>query len=288
MKYPRIILISGKGGVGKSLISLGIAAAHSKQGRKVLVVELGEASHYRHLFSQSFGFLPLAVSVGGAEFQVARWTGRDCLEEYFTHVFKIKSLAQAFFSSPIMKALIGAAPALADVAILGKLTSDVRAVGPPFRYDLIVVDAYSTGHYLALMRAPLGLADAVQSGPMGSQSRQIHQVLLNREVVSHGIVTTFEEASVQEAEQLYADLIKEGVQPFVIGNLFLPEVKGGEGGGNSQFLQYLAARYSQQKKFLQRMSDVMGKPFLVDQIFSQDREILLSAMAEQIGAWRGD
>lgn len=132
---------------------------------------------------------------------------------------RIEAIVALFFNNVVMKTFIQAAPALREISVLGKATSGIRDVGPTFEYDLIVIDAYATGHFRALLRAPKGLAEAVRLGPMGDQSRQIDEILRSPQYCSYVIVTLPEELPVSECRDLHRDLQKElGMDPKVFCN----------------------------------------------------------------------
>ncbi len=214
-----IHLISGKGGVGRSTIAATLAWNLAAQGRKTLLVELGERSHYRHIFNNEVGMQPLKVNT---HLSVTRWEGETCLREYLQHLLKIERVVKLFFDNKIMQALVQAAPALRELAVLGKVTSGVRKAGPPLNFDEIVVDAYATGHFRALWRAPMGLSEAIPFGPMGEQSRAIIKVLKDPAATRFYVVMVPEDLPVTEGLELARDIQGEMEQtPRLILNRWL-------------------------------------------------------------------
>ena len=207
---PRIVMVTGKGGVGKSLAATSLALAYARQGLKTLCVEFGDSSYFRDFFSEDrVGFLPFQVDPKTPNYWIACWNGHDCLKDYVRHILRLQSLADLFFENPAMKAFIGAAPALSDVALLGKLTSQERAVGPSMDFDVIVVDCYATGHFRAMLNAPKGLSAAIEKGPMGSHSRKIEEVLCSSGHVEYLIVSLAEEMPVIESVELAKSLKRD-------------------------------------------------------------------------------
>lgn len=192
-------MFTGKGGVGKSVVALAYAQSLAEKGEDTLLVELGDISYYGALLNLSVKYQPLALKNG---LFLAKFSGFDCLREYVAYLVKVPRLADLFFDNKVMSAFVDAAPGLKELAILGKLTSGIRNWGPEFKYRHIVVDAHSSGHFMALLKAPMGLANVIDMGPMGEQSRNIFAALKNPQNVHYHIVSLPEEMPVTESLEL--------------------------------------------------------------------------------------
>jgi anion-transporting ArsA/GET3 family ATPase len=198
---PPILFVTGKGGVGKSTIAAGLALQQARAGQRTLLAELGDTSFYEQWFNMPIGHTPQPTPLD-PRLSVCRWEAQTCLKEYLLHYLRVASLVNLFFENKVMRSLVQAAPALREIALLGKITSGQRQVGPAMPYDVIVIDAFSTGHFQALMQTPLGLAQAVRFGPMGEQSRAIHQVLVDPQQTQFVVVCLPEELPVTETLEL--------------------------------------------------------------------------------------
>jgi anion-transporting ArsA/GET3 family ATPase len=246
-----IHLISGKGGVGKSTVAAALAWKLAAEGRKTLLVELGERSYFRHVFQTDIAATPVAIT---SHLSIARWEGEACLREYLLHLIKIERVVKLFFDNRVMRALVQAAPALKELALLGKITSGARRAGPALPFVELVVDTFATGHFRALWRAPVGLAEAISFGPMGEQSRSITKVLKDPACTRIYVTMIPEEMPVTEALELARDIQAELEQaPRLILNrwlecpLSLERLKRFEG---HDFADYLTTLLNRQNHLL--------------------------------------
>lgn len=202
----KIIFVTGKGGVGKSTYAAALAQKYALGGQKTLLVELGDQSFYQEFFSiPALGYQPQKLS---DNWDLALWTGADCLKEYALYLLKSEILYKLFFENKVSRALINIAPALPEIAILGKITAGPRKHGPPVSHEVIVVDGYATGHFLALLNAPLGMSEVIKFGPMGEQSRSIFRTLRDKNICEYHIVTLAEELPYVESLELKTELKK--------------------------------------------------------------------------------
>lgn len=251
----KIFFVTGKGGVGKSAVAAALAHAHSQKGHRVLLAELGDDSFFApYLGLSGVSEVPIPSKMG---FEVALWSGATCLREYALHLLKVESLVRLFFDNAVSKALINVAPALAELAILGKITSGPpRNVGPKLPFDCIVVDAFASGHFMALMRAPKGMAQAVRLGPMGEQSRGIDAILRDPKIVQYWVVANPEDLIITESLELRNSIEDEmGIRPHLVLNRWqkLPPSTAPQNDLSPEFLDAMEALRKLQDASLTRL-----------------------------------
>jgi len=209
-ELQKVHFVTGKGGVGKSTFAAALAYSEALKGKKVLLVELGDESFYQHFFLLSkIQFQPVEIK---PNFFCAHWVGEQCLRDYLKHLIKSESLIKLFWENPVTKSLVHAAPGLSELSILGKITSGIRHHGPALDFDVIVVDAYATGHFQALLMAPEGLQATLKSGPIFEQGRSIKSVLQNPAITQFHILSLCEEFPLIEALDLEKFLIDYGAK----------------------------------------------------------------------------
>jgi len=280
--------VTGKGGVGKSTIAAAIASREAEIGRKTLLVELGEESFYKPFFDLPvISYEPQKIS---PNLYVAIWDVEHCLREYVLHFLKVERLYKIFFENRVMRTFINAAPAVSEIAILGKVTSNYRHHGPPLPYDVVIVDAYATGHFLALLKAPKGLSEALKSGPFGDQSRAIMKTLLNPEVTGYVIVTLAEGLPTTETEELWKNLKSDfGIEAQIVCNRLLKTPLQDETlkkmlsdssiKSTRPFLKYLNYVLERQREYFERVKKIKTK---VTPIYQSLKHIKGLSLAREI------
>ena len=218
-KGHRIVFVTGKGGVGKSVVAAATALQFARQGYNVLLAEMGSRSFYGPLLNLPVGVEPVAWM---QNIEIARWDVESTLREYISHYLPIKALTDKILGNTVMKALVAAAPSLSELAMLGKLTAPMRHTWYKRDVDVVVVDAYATGQFMALLRAPRGMAQTASSGPMHKHSSIMAQLLADPAICEYRLVTLAEEMPVSEACEMAADLYAEvGIAPRIYCNRLL-------------------------------------------------------------------
>jgi anion-transporting ArsA/GET3 family ATPase len=212
-------MVSGKGGVGKSTVAAGLGYYLAQKGLKTLVVELGNNSYFDLVYDKKFSFVPTKITQN-LDFSI--WSGEGCLKEFISHYIRVKAVVDLFFENKIMKTFVRVAPALQELAILGKLTSGPRKIGPPMDYDRIILDGYSSGHFLSLLRVPRAMSETISMGPMGQQSQSIHESLVSSKFCKYIWVTTAEDLPIQETLDFNSKIFEEfNIRPTIVLNKIL-------------------------------------------------------------------
>jgi len=220
MSSASLVFVTGKGGVGKSTVAALIAKSYAEQGKRTLLVEIGDSSYYQKLFQTPVSFQPVNVA---PNLSVAHWEWFRCLKEYVTHVVKLETLTNLFFENAVMKSIIQVAPGLPEIALLGKFVSGVRHVGPKMPFDVVVMDAHSTGHALTMLRAPRGLFETIGFGPLGEHSKGIYNTMLDPKHARYITVSLPEELPVTETVEFTNTLKSEfSIESEVWLNKVLP------------------------------------------------------------------
>jgi hypothetical protein len=287
-KVHRIVFVTGKGGVGKSAVAAATALQLARAGKTVLLVELGSRSFYGPLLGLPVGDDTVRWT---SRIGISRWDVESSLREYMSHYLVFKAAADWLLNYTVMKALIAAAPSLAELAILGKLTGPMRHDWYRREVDVVVVDAYSTGQFMALMRSPRGLSRSVTSGQMHRHAASITAVLSEPAICEYRLVTLAEEMPTAEACEMAAALRAEtGIAPRLYINRVvdlpaqLPAWPAGDPA--APFIQHMtrvAARQRESLRALQALGDQSDGPVRqLPFIAVTDAQRLLQALADAL------
>jgi anion-transporting ArsA/GET3 family ATPase len=190
----RLVILSGKGGVGKSVVGMALALAAHRRGKRVLFVEVDAPFGAARVLGDEAGLSSLNLDPS------------QVMDEYVRETVRVDLLARKVLDSPVYRRFFAAAPGLPDLMVLGKIMVLVEAHArwsqKPL-HDLVVVDAPATGHGLAFLKVPLAASQAVPVGPVGSNARRILSLLRDPERTALGIVAIPEEMAAVEAAELH-------------------------------------------------------------------------------------
>ncbi len=197
----RLIVVTGKGGVGRSTVSAALARVAARTGKRVLVCEVNVP---QERVSALLGAPPSGASAREAApgIWTANVTPHDAMREYGIMILKFRAIYDAVFENRLVRYFLRAIPALAELVILGKILHEVREE----RFDLVVVDAPATGHAVQLLRVPAALLDTIPAGPLRHDAEWMHAILVDAARTALAIVTLPEEMPVNEAVELDAQV----------------------------------------------------------------------------------
>lgn len=234
----RLLFITGKGGVGKSLISAALAVRSAQRGERTLWVEMSEAPRGGRLFEDfrpRYELGPIQDQLWGMNLRV-----QPAIEEYLAVAFKVPFVTRMIARNTLFQVLTGALPGLDSLIPLGKIWYELgRKRGRKPYWDRIVLDAPATGHALAMLQFPAAALDMVQSGNVADRSREIDAILRNDSLTSLIAITTLEELPSDETTELVQRTHAETPYRFraLVCNAVLPDIGAGE---NPRYQRWLA------------------------------------------------
>jgi anion-transporting ArsA/GET3 family ATPase len=207
----RLLIVTGKGGVGKTTVSGVIANLAAREGLRVTVVQITapgtleepEAAHLSRLFGRDepVDYEGTVLSSPGSGGEVrARAVRPDAALVEYLHLHGMRRLSRRLVASGALDVVATAVPGMPDMLVLGKLKQMERAAaaGLPDAADLIVLDAPAAGHAVRFLQSPHGLLDATSAGPIQAQAQEVVDMLSDPSRCQVLLVTTPEETPVSE------------------------------------------------------------------------------------------
>jgi hypothetical protein len=232
-----LLVVTGKGGVGKTAVSAGLGGLLAAAGRRVLVLEVDP----RENVHQMLGVAPSGGAIVGAgpRLWVQNLKPGQVLDDIVRERLRLEMLSRRVLASPIYEQFAAGAPGLKELAILGHALRLLRRVGPPDapEIDLVVLDAPATGHGVRLLAAPSLVSDVIQRGPFGALAGELAGFVADPARCGIVAVTQAEEMPVEEVLELRAALLSQlGRSPelLVVNGLYPPlPADGADGAGGA-------------------------------------------------------
>ncbi len=187
----RVLIVAGKGGVGKTTTTAALAVAAARTGASVLIVEVEGKSG----LSSAFGapLLEYEDAPLGPGIRARTLTPDRALLEYLEDR-GLRRISKRLVRSGALDVVATAVPGMKDILVLGK----VKQLEQGNAADLILIDAPAAGHAISFLMSPRGLLDAVRMGPVRSQAEDVIAMLSDPARCRVIMVTLPEETPVNE------------------------------------------------------------------------------------------
>jgi anion-transporting ArsA/GET3 family ATPase len=283
----KLLVLTGKGGVGKTTVSAALGVLAADRGLRTIVVEVGEQQRLPELFGAV-----IEEAGGETELRQNLWSvsidpDRALLEWLQSLGGRVSGRVLA--SSGTFQYFAAAAPGakeLISMVSIWKLTQGdrrpTRPRGRPTGYDLVILDAPATGHALGMLHSPQTFGAIARVGPIASQTRQVGELLADPARSAYLAVALPSEMAVTETLELQEGLrrqidrtldavIVNGTLPRRFSTVEMAQIESLKGGEPVTSSAALAARavhdrasfqHNQLARLRRRDFDVHPVPFL--------------------------
>ncbi|MCB0583035.1 MAG: ArsA family ATPase [Phaeodactylibacter sp.] len=295
----RIILFTGKGGVGKTTLSAATALHAARQGIKTLVISTDPAHSLSDALDRELGPEPqeIAPNLYAQEFDVyysmkKHW---ESIRQLMLAVFKFQGVKN------VVAEELSALPGMEEASAFLWLEEYYRKK----EYDLVIIDSAPTGETLSLLSLPqvtqswvlkafpgqrfamkgFGAMVRTMTGipldkgmeeleSLFDKLERIQQVMQDPEVCSIRVVVNPERMVVKEAKRAYSYLQLYGynVDAVIVNRIFPEEA------GKGVFERYLVS----QREYLQEIRNAF-EPLPIFEVMHQGQEVFGTALLEKIG-----
>lgn len=223
----RLLIVSGKGGVGKTTICAALARLMAGRGRKVLLVEADTRADSKARITEIFGtphvgFDPREVY---PNIFAVHLDADACMKDYVVHKVRLEMIYNAAFRLPFVRNTMNFFPGIKEFMIMHRimrLEGMHDRSGAP-RWDHIIFDGPTTGHSLFYLQCSKVLVDILRAGPFARDAQHVHDTIVNPEKTCFNVVTLAEELPVNET----LDLVRNARQVLDVplGYVFINAVQ---------------------------------------------------------------
>jgi len=214
----RVHVVTGKGGVGKTVVSTAMAMALAAEGQKVLLAEVNAHDRVAALL----GAPPVGSQMREVleNLWVVDMNPTDAIHEYALMTVRFETIYKAVFENKMVRHFIRFIPSLGEMVMLGKLWfHEQEEQNGKSKFDVIIIDAPATGHAISMLRTPNAIEKIVPAGIMRDHARSMREMLTNKNKTRLHIVTLPEEMPVNEAREIEA--AAKNILNMAIGTTFI-------------------------------------------------------------------
>ncbi|HVF76153.1 MAG TPA: ArsA-related P-loop ATPase [Acidimicrobiales bacterium] len=298
----RVLIVAGKGGVGKTTVTAAVARMAALAGLDTLIVEVEGKSGLGAAFGKPESLTYEEVSLAPGV-RARTLTPDDALLEYLAE-HGMRRVSKRLVSSGAIEVVATAVPGIKDILVLGKVKQLERAKAA----DLIVLDAPAAGHAVTFLTSAAGLADAVRVGPIRAQAQDVLELLSDPARCQVMLVTLPEETPVNEVVETafkLEDRVGVALAPVVVNGLY-PTIEGldvdptavagdavlreGEADALRAAAAFRRERTALQAEQVRRLGDALPLaqlrlPFLfTTEVGAAEVDVLAGALTEAVGA----
>jgi anion-transporting ArsA/GET3 family ATPase len=215
----QILVVTGKGGVGKTAIATALAAQSAKEGKRTLLT-IYEREDTRHpLLGTKVTY---GLNQAAPNLWVSRLDARLSMKEYVHRTIPLHLLYDWVLDGKILGQFTDAAPGFDELMCLGKLYDLAEGSNGKAHFDRIIFDAPATGHCALMLRTPKVTAETVRTGPLYQSALSVHDMLADKKRCSVLVVSLAEEMALQEGTELcqyVSDELNFNAGPMIVNRV---------------------------------------------------------------------
>ncbi|CAB4935183.1 unannotated protein [freshwater metagenome] len=199
-----LVVVTGKGGVGKTTVAAALGVAAARRGLRTIVAEVAARDDLTRILGGEDRSREREVELAHG----VHHTSIDpdtALREYLADQLPSRTLAGLLADSRVFGPLAAATPGLRELLTIGmvwELAQPERRSASAEPYDLVILDAPATGHGVAILSAPRSFADSSRNGRVGRHAATIDALLRDPQRTAVVAVARPEELPVNETLQL--------------------------------------------------------------------------------------
>lgn len=196
----RLVLVTGKGGTGKTTLSAALGRVSAERGRRTVIAEVDVL---RPALTAMVGTAPTYAPVRVApQLDICNLTWREALVEWLEGAVPAPRMVKKILDNKLVQTFLDATPGVRETVILSRVVTLAE------RYDQVIVDMPASGHAISLLGVPNVALGLMRGGPIRERAAQV-LAQLSRPDTALSIVALPEEMVVNETIELWERLRKE-------------------------------------------------------------------------------
>ena len=264
----RIVIVTGKGGVGKTVTACALASRLAKEGKKTLLVTTDPAAHIGYVLDEKIGDTVAPIK-GVPGLHAARIDQKKSVETYKAGI--IADAEKTGYSGDMILALKEEleSPCTEEMAVFEEFSRLIG--GDDFEY--VVFDTAPTGHTLRLLELPYDYArqvemmvnvkgDAEFATDAKKKLEELVGRLKNKDYCSFFLVFYPEYTPIFEAKRSLDDLKLAGIgiQAVIANNILDPDPAS----------EFFTGRYNMQQHYLKIADEQFRLPMFKIKMFDEE------------------
>lgn len=259
MLDKRLLIVTGKGGVGKSAVAAALALRAAFDGKRVLVTAMSDDSGLAvHLGVERLHYRPTHIRSGLDAIAIDR---PEALNEYLRVQLGVPRLAQLGPLARAFDALASTAPGIREVITIGKVLYETRKGS----WDLVVADGPPTGQIASHLQAPATVARLVGAGRVLDQTGWMTRLLSDTTISGLVMVTTAEELPVTETIESFSAIEDSiGIERVIVNRTLDPldaDLNHLADGPAKQAARLHTALFEEQERWIEQLPDGQRIPY---------------------------
>jgi anion-transporting ArsA/GET3 family ATPase len=208
----RLILVTGKGGTGKSSLASSLASLSAAGGKKTIVAEIDS---FQTTLDRTLGVAPKFKPRKVREnLYCCNITWKEALNDWLRNTISAERIVRMILRNRVVQLFLDATPGVRETVILSRIHNLTKD------YDQVVVDMPASGHALSILRVPHIATGLLGGGPIRERSEEIIK-LLGESSTAICLVCLPEEMVVNETIELWEKLEQQNPEiqnPMVVLN----------------------------------------------------------------------
>lgn len=217
LAQKKMILVTGKGGTGKTALSVALGLLAAKKKRRVLLAEVDMTRpSMEDIFGKTLKTTPSRLYEGIDGLNVEFF---ESLHQYLGETISVDLIINGILKNKVVRYFLESTPFAREIAILNTLHTWYHRPVSQGGYDLIVVDMPATGHARSILSVPRSIFRMFRFGPLLKRAREIDAFLSDHRRVCLSLVSLAEEMPVNETIEAWGRLSEAA--PIAFGPLFV-------------------------------------------------------------------